>query len=96
MTKIVRIRTCFFRNHDLKVQVWAAISARRATDLQIFEDNLKGSQYVEPLKKGKKDMDRLYPEGYFFQQDGSGVHQFKGAHKYTRDEFEYDLVEWPP
>ena len=40
-------------------------------------------------------MERLYPEGFFFQQDGNPCHKSKESMKYINENFD-NLLYWPP
>ena len=59
---------------DIKLNCWAAISYNGATKLHIYENNLTAKTYESILDKHKKEMDDLYPEGYYFLHDNSQVH----------------------
>lgn len=61
-------------NKDVRINVWGAISARGATSLHLYKGSLKADRYQEILEEHKQEMDRLYPEGYFFQHDNLSVH----------------------
>jgi transposase-like protein len=80
--------------HGAKLHLWGAISARGATRLEIFEGNLNSDRYIEILKRKKKDMDKLYPEGYYFQQDGNPCHTSKKSLAYVIKTFD-NRLEWP-
>lgn len=64
----------YIGSHGPKVHCWAAISARGATRLEIFKDNFNGPRYKVLLQKGRKQMQKLYPEGWILQHDGHPVH----------------------
>ena len=81
--------------HGPKIHLWGGISARGATRLQIFEDNLTGKRYIKILRERKKDMDNLYPEGYYFQQDGNPCHTSKKSILFISQNFNRNL-NWPP
>lgn len=81
--------------HGPKVHCWGGITAKGALSLEIFEDNLESSKYLQILKKKVIEMDSLYPEGWIFQQDGSGVHR-AGIIEDFIDTFQEEPIEWPP
>ena len=58
--------------HDPKGHCWGGITARVALKLEIFEEKLESERYLKTLKKKRHEMDQLYPNGWDFQQDGSG------------------------
>jgi len=60
---------------DVKVNCWAAISTRGATSLHIYEGSLTGLRYCDILQAGIPEMERLYPEGFYFQQDNHPAHK---------------------
>lgn len=80
--------------HGPKLHAWGAISVKGTTKLELFTDNLKAVGYLKILRRRKRDMDALYPEGYYFQHDGSGVHRADEVRDYINQEF-YRL-DWPP
>jgi len=61
---------------DIKLNCWGAISSRGATSLHIFSSNLNGPLYEDILDEHIMEMEELYPEGFYFQQDRSSVHQY--------------------
>jgi hypothetical protein len=81
--------------HGPKLHLWAGISARGATQIEIFDKNLNARRYVNILRKHKPEMDNLYEDGYWFQQDNHPVHRSKIASNFIERNFE-DVVEWPP
>ena len=54
-----------------KIHIWGAISSRGALSLEIFDHDLNSQHYLKILKKKKKEMKDLFPEGFIFQQDGN-------------------------
>jgi len=52
--------------HRPKVHVWGGITARGALGIEVFEENLKSSKYINIVKKKQKELDRLYPEGWLW------------------------------
>jgi len=81
--------------HGPKLHFWGAISARGPTRLQIFEGRLNSKRYVRILRQRKGEMERLYPEGFWFQQDGSPCHTSRFTTNYLRQNFDY-ILPWPP
>ena len=81
--------------HGPKLHFWGAISARGTTRLQIFEGRLNSRRYVRILRQRKGEMERLYPEGYWFQQDGSPCHTSQFTRNYLNQNFAY-ILSWPP
>lgn len=81
-------------SHGPKVHLWGGITKRGALKLEIFEENLVAEDYVKILKKKKIEMDHLYPEGWIFQHDGSGVHRAEIVQNYV-DTFEEEPLIWP-
>ena len=80
--------------YGAKVHLWAGISARGATKIYIFQNNLTSKRYRAILRKGKRDMDRLYPEGYIFQQDNSPIHTAKIITRFIDANFPM-TINWP-
>jgi len=61
--------------HGPKIHVWGGITARGPLKLEVFESNLIAEDYIKIVKRKVKEMDDIYPEGWIWQQDGSGVHR---------------------
>ena len=59
---------------DIRLNCWAAISENGATKLHIYKETLETRTYENILQQHKKEMDRLYPQGYYFIHDNSKVH----------------------
>lgn len=80
--------------HGEKVHCWGGISACGALKLEVFEENLDSEGYLEILRSREEEMNNLYPEGWIFQQDGSGVHRSD----LVTDYIDYNTIEtinWP-
>lgn len=60
---------------DIKINCWGAISFEGATSLHIFRDNLDAPLYQNILLEHKQEMQALYPEGFYFQQDNLPAHK---------------------
>jgi len=54
--------------HGPKIHLWGGITARGALSLEIFEDNLNATNYLKILKRKTNEMNRLFPDGWVFQQ----------------------------
>ena len=72
-----------------------AISARGATKLQIFEGRMNSKRYIRILRQRKGDMENLYPEGFYFQQDGHPCHTSRMTINYLEENFDF-VLPWPP
>lgn len=81
--------------HGDKIHCWGGISARGALKLEIFEENMDADDYLKILRKKLPEMDRLYPDGYIWQQDGSGVHRAYIVQDFIEDEMP-QTIDWPP
>jgi len=83
--------------HGPKVHVWGAISSRGAISLKIFGENLNDVRYKKFLKSKVQEMNRLFPEGFIFQQDGSPVHRAEVSMAFVNSVMPQTLVtpEWP-
>lgn len=81
--------------HGPKVHCWGGITARGALRIEIFSENLKAPKYKKILQKKIGEMDTLYPEGWIFQHDGSGVHRADTIQE-VLDELEEEPIKWPP
>ena len=80
--------------HGPKIHCWGGITARGALRLEIFEKNLEAKGYLKIIKRKKVEMDQLYPDGWVFQHDGSGVHRADIVKRYL-DTFEEEPLSWP-
>lgn len=81
--------------HGPKVHCWGGISARGALTLEIFEENLDSDDYLKIIKKKMPQMRQLYPRGYIWQQDGSGVHRAIIIKDFIQDKMPATIA-WPP
>lgn len=81
--------------HGAKIHCWGGISARGALKLEIFEENLNAEAYIQILRRKLPEIQRLYPEGWQWQQDGSGVHRAGIANNFIAQEVP-KKIEWPP
>lgn len=81
--------------HGPKIHCWGAISARGALKLEIFEDNLNAQRYIAILDRKVPEISRMYPEGWWWQQDGSGVHRADDVADYLEENMPQKL-DWPP
>ena len=61
--------------HGPTVHCWGAISAKGALKLEIFEENLDSKRYLQILRRNIPKIRQMYPQGWQWQQDGSGVHR---------------------
>ena len=82
-------------SHGPKIHCWGAISARGALKIELFEDNLNAWTYQGIIRRRLPEIKRLYPEGWVWQQDGSGVHRAVTIQKYI-DETMPKILLWPP
>ena len=81
-----------FPKQDVRVNWWGAISSRGATSIHIYKGSLKTEDYQAILEEHKEEMDQLFPEGYYFQQDNLSVHT---AAEGWMQEKGYDIVNFP-
>ena len=83
--------------HGPKLHVWGAITSRGALKLEIFEEALKSDHYLRIMQKKRPELQKLYPEGFIWQQDGSPVHTAAICLEYIRDAMPQTLIkpEWP-
>lgn len=84
--------------HGPKIHLWGAITSRGPLKLQIFTENLEADDYVAILEQKVLEMRQLFPEGFIFQQDGSGVHRAGETVSFIeRNMDDYFIYpEWPP
>jgi transposase len=61
--------------YDVKLNCWAAISYEGATSLEIFKDNLKRPVYQNIVNKHKKEMEELFPDGFYYIHDNHPTHK---------------------
>jgi len=80
--------------HGGKVHCWGGISARGALKLEIFESNMDSDDYLGIIKKKRPQMTNLYPEGFIWQQDGSGVHRANKVKEYNYKNMP-QILDWP-
>ncbi len=80
--------------HGPKVHCHGCISARGALKLEIFEQNLDSEAYLRILRRKIPEIQRLYPDGWQWQQDGSGVHRAEIVKKFI-DEKMPKKMDWP-
>lgn len=80
--------------HGLKLHCWGAITARGPLSLEIFEDNLTAEKLVNIMKNRLLELDDLYPEGFIWQQDNSGVHRAKTVNDFI-DKNMPQKLRWP-
>lgn len=78
----------------IKINVWGAISARGALSLAIFEHNLKATDLEKIMRARLGQMNRLYPEGFIWQQDVSGVHRSNTVNDFIDKELP-QRIDWP-
>ena len=62
-------------HHHPKVHCWGGITSRGALKLELFDQVLEYTKYCSIMKKKIRELKTLYPEGFFWQQNGSGVHR---------------------
>jgi len=60
---------------NVRVNCWGAISRRGTTSLEIFKKPKKTDGYREMVEEHIEEMEDLFPEGFFFQQDNLSTHQ---------------------
>ncbi|KAL4500898.1 hypothetical protein ABPG72_020132 [Tetrahymena utriculariae] len=85
----------YIGKHGEKLHVWGAISYRGAISLDLFEENLTAENYINILKKKRRLMNQLYPEGYYFQHDNSSIHKSQSVQKYIKRYFSNKVIDWP-
>ena len=82
-------------NHGPKVHWWGGITSRSALKIKIFEGNLESTKYCKTMKKKQMELEELYPEGYIWQQDGSGVHRSDISKDFVNENFPM-IMKFPP
>jgi len=70
--------------HGPKVHLWGGITSRGDLTLEVFEENLESDRYVKIMKKKKQELNQMFPEGWIWQQDGSGVHRSNDSKDFVR------------
>lgn len=78
----------------IKLNCWGAISARGTLNIEIFEMNLKATDLVNIMQRRLNQMKRLYPDGFIWQQDGSGVHRAQIVNNFIYQNMPQNL-DWP-
>jgi len=81
--------------HGPKVHCLGGFTRNGALKIEIFSENLKAKKYLKILEKKVVKMDDLYPEGWIFQHDGSGVHRANKVQKFING-LEEEPLKWPP
>lgn len=81
--------------HGPKVHCWGGISARGALKLELFEENLNAKDYLKIISRKVPEINRLYPDGWQWQQDGSGVHRAVIVKKFLETKMPQKM-DWPP
>ena len=77
--------------HPPKVNVWAGISSRGATNVVVFTGTLTATWYVDILEAALIPfLDEVYPDGHRFQQDNDPKH----TSRYAKDYIEEKGVNW--
>ena len=77
--------------HPPKVNVWAGISSRGATNVVVFTGTLTATRYVDILEAALIPfLDEVYPDGHRFQQDNDPKH----TSRYAKDYIEEKGVNW--
>lgn len=77
------------------VHCWGGISARGALKLEIFEKNLNAPAYIDIMRRKIPEIERLYPDGWQWQQDGSGVHRASTVTIFIAQNMPQKM-DWPP
>ena len=77
---------------NVKLNCWRAISARSATSLHIYKENLKADKYTKIVEEHIEEMKELYPDGFTYTHDNLPVHQ---AAESDLEEDGLDMVLFP-
>jgi len=80
--------------HGLKVHLWGGISAMGALRLEIFEDSMTALKLKNIMRSRLPQLNRMYPGGFIWQQDNSGVHRSNTVHKFI-DKYMPQKLIWP-
>jgi len=80
--------------HGLKLHCWGAISAMGALRLEIFEDNMTATKLEGIMRNRLRELNELYPCGFIWQQDNSGVHRSNTVINFIHRNMPQNL-EWP-
>ena len=79
-------RLCTRPKHPAKVHVWAGISARGATQVDIFTGILNVTRYTEILDAALIPfIEKHYPMGHQFQQDNDPKHTSRWAQNHYEE-----------
>ena len=70
---------------DIKLNMRGTISSKGATNLHIYKENLEGKVYCQILAERKIEMERLFPEGYYYFYDRHSVHKSKVFNDWAKD-----------
>ncbi len=81
--------------HGPKLHLWGGITSKGALGLVIFEDNLDAKAYLTIMRAKVRELDDLFPEGWIWQQDGSGVHRANSVGDFITKNIYYNL-DFPP
>jgi len=78
----------------IKLHVWGAICANGRLKLEMFEDNMTATKLVQIMNRRLPELNFLYPHGFIWQQDGSGVHRAKIVQDFIEENMPQKVV-WP-
>ena len=81
-------------SHGPKVHVWGCITPKGPLRLEIFEGNLDAEGYLAILHRRIPNIRKMFPEGWCWQQDGSGVHRAHVVQEYL-DKYVPEKLDWP-
>lgn len=59
---------------NVKLNCWGAVSRMGATSLELFKENLKAPKYQSILEEHQLEMQKMYPNGFFFIHDNHKTH----------------------
>ena len=77
--------------HPPKVNVWAGISSRGATNVVVFTGTLTATRYVDILEAALVPfLEEVYPDGHRSQQDNDPKH----TSRYAKDYIEENDINW--
>lgn len=76
------------------IMVWGGISSKGKTDLQIIKGTIDSAKYQQILATAQPSIQKLFPKGSIFQQDGASCHTSKST-KLWFGRSKWKVSDWP-